>query len=79
MGSQNWRKLPIHVNDVSEGGLGAEISKEQMDDLSAAKDAGECVLHTGLSVMMAFGAEGGGPVQRVGAEAAASAAAVVAA
>lgn len=57
MGSQSWRRLAIHVTDVSEGGLGAEISNDQLDNETMAQDGGECVLHVGLPVMMAFGAE----------------------
>ena len=56
-GSQRWQRLTIHVTDVSEGGLGAEISNDQLDNETIAQDGGECVLHVGLPVMMAFGAE----------------------
>jgi len=57
MGSQSWRRLAIHVTDVSEGGLGAKISNDQLDNETVSQNGGEYVLHVGLPVMMAFGAE----------------------
>jgi hypothetical protein len=46
-GAESWRRLPIHVTDVSEGGIRGEIPKEQLD--------GAGPLHKSRPVMMVFG------------------------
>lgn len=57
MGSDNWHRLGIRVTNVSEGGLGGEIAKDQLNDDSAAQAGAQCAICVGLPVMMAFGSE----------------------